>query len=433
MRKTAILSLLTLALLSSCGKPGPSPYDEIEPGSFIEIENNDSFSKANVVYAADGTKDVELHRSITVRGTIDRHEEPRKDPDYDFFSYDKMTYGTLQITLTDIPERCDYDFFVFRLDNDVAGDPLRMEQNPANHRAFCRAKSGGIGGDEKAKIRNLAPGTYYILVSSYINRYSDPNSPYTLRIEETADDKRENRIYSLEEGKARGERFALWESDYAPAGVRAISASPINARRSLPFYDRHPMLRHLGRNLEPREKYVYAVLYVWDKECIELIHRFYETMYEEAIKFRDGDDEYSFLWWAEKAWISRLGTIAATKSDFELMEALWSHALSLTRYISGRGPEAQRRFQGDIIPFARTMRDLSEYAPGKALRIPFGYDFTVEKGRHFLNFAPAYIIGETYRVFDPCITPYVQPGAVSTGTVKGFSSIEDLVSLLTFF
>lgn len=244
---------------------------DIEFASFNDShEDNDDFKNATNMYSAgQDTAGVYIH-SVWCQATISQKTSgwwlwETKYIDKDVYSFDVVSVGTLEVTVTNIPTNCDYDLRLYRLEDGPDADCGSLDF--ANYLKI----SAGTSSTEKITI-SATPGTYYACVYSYNDKTYDNDNPYSITFEERADISRDGASYDIEAGREAGDIGAMWVSDYKPLGSIPVASKNSDSSLEITNYDEYPYIRHLADKYNSKENYInYAVLYIWDLESRAII------------------------------------------------------------------------------------------------------------------------------------------------------------------
>lgn len=242
-------------------------YDKIQKNGMStcssgdSAENNDTFETATTVYKVNDTIGL-LESYTTISGTINQKSSgwgPWKKTyiDKDFYCYDVVVTGVLELKLMNIPSNCDYDLRLFKLSN-----TLNTSYEELNFDGYYAISNRGGTSDEYINV-NVTPGTYYAVVYSFGDKTWDGSHYYKLSFEQREDTSREEGYYDISNGRKNGDLFALWTSNYKPLGITPTTISDSNARVKFTNYKKYPFIRNLCQAYENKD-ILYAKLYVWD-------------------------------------------------------------------------------------------------------------------------------------------------------------------------
>ena len=251
-----------------------------------KYEDNNSFSQAtrldsNLTHSNDYSFSINatLHRNEWLWGLI------KREVDEDYFRFDVMGNATIDVTLDNIPQNCDYDIGLYSHDNIAYSGKesislLSQSRNGSNLSERIRMSAG--------------PGTYYLRVYPYNNTFDAANEYHlygSFSYSGTAAS-----ISNLRFDK--GAKGALWVSDYSPFGIAPLSTfgspevgviaydmSGSVAPLNFEMYD-NPYFSYLGRNKQITQ----TVFYLWDDEWRKEIFNFlssYEYVLNNIVKEND--------------------------------------------------------------------------------------------------------------------------------------------------
>ena len=401
-------------------------------------ENNDSFQEATSIYSAGTHEGGVYSHSVSLSATISQKTSgwwflEQKYIDKDFYSFDMVSVGTLTIDLTEVPSTCDYDLRVYKLSNSVETSYTELDFNNPNH-IFAQSKSGEIGDNEHIEIANALPGTYYIVVYSYQDTYFDNDNPYNLTVRELVNTTtRPNTSYSISQGRASGDLFALWKSDYAPLGIDTFSVTNENARVAYNNYSSYPMIRHLADKYTNGVNCNYAVLYVWDVNVRTYLHSyFYALLQSLNSQFFDpygnevdvNEDEkkiFSIVWNSAGVALASgpigwaLGAISLAMSIYSLVDSCIENKFVITK----------RQFRDYLINIVSALETGTGSNNNEVVMIKFQYRFYTENGTRYLDWSPVYDPSNGNRYNENTIN-YQIPGSGMDGTVRSFASASQI-------
>lgn len=224
-------------------------------------ENNDTFETATDVYKVSNVVGLKENHS-TLGGTISQKTSgwgPWKKTyiDKDFYRYDVVVTGTLEIGLEKIPSGCDYDLRLYRMANTKYASSKNMDFDVYD---YISASAGNK--DEHLKI-NVAPGTYFAVVYSFKDQTWNNDQSYRIWFEQQLDEERDETYYDIMQGRNNGDICAIWTSDYKPLGYNPLNLSSNNAKIELENYDKSPFIKSLAESNEDKD-IMYSCFYVWD-------------------------------------------------------------------------------------------------------------------------------------------------------------------------
>ncbi len=224
-------------------------------------DNNDSFETATNVFTV--TDNVGLKKNHTSLSGIISQKTSGWGPwkktyiDKDFFRYDVVVTGTLEIGVENIPSGCDYDLRVYRMANTKYASSKEKDFG-----SYTYISSSGDNKDEHLKI-NVMPGTYYAVVYSFNDLTWNNNQSYRIWFEQQLNEKRDDIYYDIRQGRKNGDICAMWISDYKPLGYNPLTMSTDSAKIEIENYKTSPFIYSLSENNKDKD-IMYACFYVWD-------------------------------------------------------------------------------------------------------------------------------------------------------------------------
>ncbi len=252
-------------------------------------ENNDDFETATNVYSVGHWEEGIYQHSAWLDATISQKTKgwwlwEEKYIDKDVYSFDACTYGTLTVTLSNIPTNCDYDLRAYRLEDgtDAKASSLSFDK-------YIAISNNSSNTSEKI-ILSVKPGTYYFYVYSYQEKTYDNDNPYHLLFEELVDESRANTHYNITEGKSKGDIGAIWVSDYKPLGYTPVTLKNSDAKVSFSNYNDYPYIRDLANKYNGDDYINYAVIYVWDLQLKAAISAMAGLLVQQIEKTTDWED-----------------------------------------------------------------------------------------------------------------------------------------------
>lgn len=224
-------------------------------------DNNDSFETATNVFTVSNTVGLKENHS-SLGGIISQKTSgwgPWKKTyiDKDFYRYDAVVTGTLEIVVENIPSGCDYDLRVYRMENSKYASSKEMD-----FASYTYISASGGNKDEHIKV-DVTPGTYYAVVYSYNDQTWNNTQSYNIWFEQQLDESRSNIYYDINQGRKNGDVCAMWISDYKPLGYNPLAMSTNGAKIELENYKTSPFIYSLSENNKDKD-IMYACFYIWD-------------------------------------------------------------------------------------------------------------------------------------------------------------------------
>lgn len=137
-----------------------------------------------------------------------------RDIDEDYYRVDVSGDANINISLTNIPEGCDYDIELYTHSNQK--NAVMSDIDLFDSDSYSNKEKN----TDESIIRDITPNTYYIRVYSGDKVTYDANNKYKLTV--LVDYKAKDKEY----GKLRynlGAGGAIWLSDFDPVGIKAFS------------------------------------------------------------------------------------------------------------------------------------------------------------------------------------------------------------------
>ncbi len=224
-------------------------------------DNNDGFETATNVFTV--TNNVGLKENYSLLDGIISQKTSGWGPwkktyiDKDFYRYDVVVTGTLEIGVENIPSGCDYDLRVYRMENSNYASSKEMD-----FAVYTYISASGGNKDEHIKV-DATPGTYYAVVYSYNDQTWNNTQSYSIWFEQLLDESRSNIYYDINLGRKNGDVCAMWISDYKPLGYNPLTMSTGSAKIELENYKTSPFIYSLSENNKDKD-IMYACFYIWD-------------------------------------------------------------------------------------------------------------------------------------------------------------------------
>lgn len=412
-------------------------------------EDNDSFQNASSVYDVGYYEEGIYGMSCWLDATISQKTSgwwlwETKYIDKDFYSFDSCVYGTITVTLTNIPQNCDYDIRAYKLEDGANANASSL--NFDNYIGISR--NGGQGDDEKITL-SVTPGTYYFCVYSYQDKYYDNDNPYHINFEQWVNNTtRENVGYNILNGQANGDLGAIWIFDYKPLGYTPVTLSNNNAVVSVTNYNEYPYIRHLADKYTNGNYINYAVLYVWDiklRACISAIAQQLVEIVETQTDWDDNKAKSVNIGMNTAEMVLTVADIIGTAAniitggiagDLLMAAGILVNATSLPVSLGGFAMSFTSNAK-----FLSTKKNLLAYlisiqqtfSVGKGSNINetkiLRYRYRFDQNTHALNWSPFYLSSDYNFYNDDYISFQIKHSGID-GTVKGFKSETEIQSYL---
>ncbi len=242
--------------------------------NFSEIENNNTFSKANnVTPIEEGYPSAEKY-SLKVNGKLSLDENKVNYDSEDFFRLDLLSSGRLYISAKNIEEEVNLD--LYRLDSDDFGN---------NYAAYV--ESGYYESGTSYYLGDLSAGVYFIKLSLDTSALTTATTiQYSLNINydfELASDIELSKSEYLTSDKA-----LIWKSKYNLASVKPLTSMEKVLIQSNESDLDFPFATYLQENMA----YPYADIYIWDENLKQAIAQVFTSIDEhlELVIDRDMED-----------------------------------------------------------------------------------------------------------------------------------------------
>lgn len=171
---------------------------------------NNSFENAHLIQGIQNNGSAPSNWSVALDATIGWDGST---VDKDYYSFFMMGSGVVQVTLSNIPESCDYDIEIWGADDTA----YFSESNLIflNHSVNGGQKVDSLSQDAGA-------GLYYVCVMSKYNQSHDDSSCYHLVVNGSYSSHPSYEINRLYYDK--GAKGAVWISDFNPAEIKPFSS-----------------------------------------------------------------------------------------------------------------------------------------------------------------------------------------------------------------
>lgn len=412
-------------------------------------EDNDSFQTASSAYDVGYYESGIYGMSSWLDATISQKTSgwwlwEKKYVDKDFYSFDSCVYGTITVTMTNVPAECDYDLRAYKLE-----DGPNAKASDLNFDNYIASSCKIAGRDEKI-VLTAEPGTYYFCVYSFQDKTFDNDKPYHIKFEQQVNDStREDVHYWISEGKTKGDLGAIWVSDYKPLGHTPVTLSKSNAVVSVNNYNDYPYIRHLADKYTNGNYINYAVIYVWDlntracisaaaKQLIEIVENKTDWNDEQAKLVSIGMNTAGLVLTVAGIVIGVVSNIATCTLAIDALAAAGiivnaaSLPVSITSFAMSFSSNA---------PYLATKKDLLAYLvsvqqtfsvgkgsnPNETKILRFRYRF--DSKTHALNWSPFYSASDYNFYNDDYISFQIKHSGID-GTIRGFQTESDIRSYL---
>lgn len=407
-----------------------------------QYENNDSFEHATSVYEVGNYSGVKENYS-SLSATISQKSSgwgPWKKTyiDKDFYRYDVVVTGTLEVNLKNIPSGCDYDLRLYRMANTKYSSNLEMDFGAYD---YSSALSGNK--DEQIKI-SVTPGTYYAAVFAYHDETWNDNARYTLSFEQILDENRENLYYDIR-SKKKEDVCALWISDYKPLGYVPMMSQLFNSKIKIENFSTYPFISSLYNN-NVQNDIMYECLYVWDLGMRATI---YSIMSELIDSFENDFSDYKTFSsvstrLTDVGLVLSVGSVAVTVFQFAELAAsvtamlsglgfvitIASAAVSVASKVVGKMMETTYSIQKmeleKYLLNARGSFEISaDSTDNEVIMLKSRYHFLKESGNYYVDCSPRinnYGTNKYGKTYIDCFDDF----SPVSGTVHGCKSFEEL-------
>ncbi len=364
--------------------------------------------------------------------------------DKDFYSFDSCTYGTITVTMTNVPENCDYDIRAYKLE-----DGPNAKASNLDFYQYIAISENGMGEDEKI-VLSATPGTYYFCVYSFQDKTFDNDNPYHLKFEQQVNDStRENVRYWISNGKAKGDLGAIWVSDYKPLGYTPVTLSNSNAVVDLTNYDDYPFIRHLADKYTNGNYINYAVIYVWDlptRACISAVAQQLVELVESQTDWNDDQSKAINIGMSTAGLVLTIAGIVVGTASAIITGGMAGAALTAAGILINEIslPVAMSSFAMSFsskAPYLATKKDLLAYLVSVQQTFSVGkgssadetkilrYRYRFNKDNHALNWSPYYSASDYNFYNDNYISFQINHSGIN-GTIRGFQSESDIRTYL---
>ncbi len=421
----------------------------IEPIFTDPNENNDSFATASVVYKA-GQDDGHYGNYVYWGATISQKSSgwwlwETKYIDKDFYSFDVTVTGKLEVKLKYIPQNCDYDLRVYKLEDNINANCNDLDFATSSY--YISSNAGNE--DEYICINNATPGTYYAVVYSYQDKTWNNDEAYQIWFQQTQNTSSADVNYNINNGRNNNDVGALWVSDYKPLGVTPTTLSDSNSKVYFNNINTYPFIRNLSSRYRS-EDLMYARLYVWDVPTRAAIYEILNRILNTIVSYNEWEDnkqrKFNLITSTTSlglavegmaiSWISLAELAAAVASALSIagfVVSTVSLAVALASFIAVLGMKS---------PFDITKANLREYLINakagfeigkgsnnqQVVMLRFRYHFGESNGNYF-DYSPLYRNSD-YNLYSNTSIDYIDTNSCINGHVKGFKTIEEVKEIL---
>lgn len=422
-------------------------------------EDNDSFQNATPIFKITDYQQDKINVKRDNLATISQKKTSifpwaKKYVDKDFYSFDVNSIGKFTVELGSIPENCNYDLSLWKLENNIDTKLSSLDfNNPL-------AISAGKNSYEVISV-DSSPGTYFICVYSYNDETFDNEHPYHISFTQKADTSKNDFIYNIEEGKKNSDIGALWTSQYKPLGITPVTIRNSDARVKIDNFNENPFVRNLGEKYNSIDNYInYAVLYIWDLKTKAIISEIAKELLLELKKnpnwvdnkqyqinltsssfgftlsvVSTGIDALSVYIAASAVKEGILATIGAALGPIGLGIDVISLGLAIyTLCMCFQSDTSYVTSKAEFESFLTSMRDTFSVGEGsndkevKILRLR--YHFDNEGNDHFLNFSPS-VSANDYNFYNNKYIYSNDSDFPISGTISGLKSTEEIKKILS--
>lgn len=398
-------------------------------------DNNDSFETAtNVFTVTDNVGLKENHTSLS--GIISQKTSgwgPWKKTyiDKDFFRYDVVVTGTLEIGVENIPSGCDYDLRVYRMANTKYASSKEMDFG-----SYTYISSSGGNKDEHLKI-NVTPGTYYAVVYSFNDLTWNNNQSYRIWFEQQLNEQRDDIYYDIRQGRKNGDICAMWISDYKPLGYNPLTMSTDSAKIEIENYDKSPFIYSLSENNKDKD-IMYSCFYIWDLGLRASLYYIFNSLLETL---NNNFEKYKTLSNVSMALndvgysLAACSIVTSVVPYLSAINAL-SSVISVTSYAVSLASEIvsiminkiysidKMEFHNFLINACAGLEVGSGTSDREVVMVKFRYHIDTS-GKKYLNCIPRY---KNYgnNLYSKGFITCFDDNSPMTGTIKGFKTYEQI-------
>lgn len=422
-------------------------------------EDNDSFQNATPIFKITDFQQDKVNVKRDNLATISQKKTSifpwaKKYVDKDFYSFDVNSIGKFTVELGSIPENCNYDLRLWKLDNNIDTKLSSLDfYNPL-------AISEGQNTTEVISI-DSTPGTYFICVYSYKDETFNNEDPYHISFTQKADTSRKDFIYNIEEGKKSGDIGAIWTSQYKPLGITPVTIRNSDARVKIDNFNENPFIRNIDEKYNSIDNYLnYAVLYIWDLKTKLIISEIAKELLSELKKNPNWVDNKQYVinittsavGFGLTAASTAVDALAVTISAKAVTEGILASiapylgpiglvldaaSLGLAIYSLCMCFQTDTKFvasKAEFESFLTSMRDTFSVGEGsndkevKILRLR--YHFDNEGNDHFLNFSPS-VSANDYNFYNNKYIYSNDSDLPIGGTISGLKSTEEIEKILS--
>lgn len=420
----------------------PDDRSAFSVNSYNDVrEDNDSFQTASNAYDVGYYESGIYGMSSWLDATISQKTSgwwlwEKKYIDKDFYSFDSCVYGTITVTMTNVPSGYDYDLRAYKLE-----DGPNAKASTLNFDNYIAISNNVAGRDEKIVLA-AEPGTYYFCVYSYQDKTFDNDNPYHIKFEQQVNDTtRDDVRYWISDGKVKGDLGAIWISDYKPLGYTPVTLSKSNAVVNVNNYNDYPYIRHLANKYTNGNYINYAVIYVWDlktRACISAAAQKLVEIVESKTDWNDDQAKSVSIGMNTAGLVLTVAGIVIGTASMIVTGGMAAEALAATGILvnSAALPVSLSSFVMSFssnAPYLATKKDLLAYLVSvqqtfsvgkgsntdetKILRFRYRFDSKT----HALNWSPFYSASDYNYYNNDYISFQIEHSGID-GTIRGFQT-----------
>ncbi len=412
-----------------------------------KYENNDTFENATIVYKVNNSIGM-VENTSSLSGTISQKTSgwgPWKKTyiDKDFYCYDAVVIGTLEVTLTNIPSGCDYDLRLYRLSNG-----LNTSYEELSFDSYVKISNKGGNSDEHLSL-NVTPGTFYVCVYAFQDATWDNDHSYTLTFEQVEDDSSANRYYNITEGRKKGDLCAIWTSGYKPLGITPTTLSNSNAQVNFDNYNKYPFI-HNFYDVYHDQDITYQKIYVWDLTLRIAIYTVLNEILNSVEEYDAWKDEkqQTFNIAIDSTGLGlTIGGIAVSKLTKLALKTAIASALGvvgividvasvivslvslISCYVMTSPFDIKKSQLREYLINAKAALEVGRgTSDQEVVVLTYRYHFG-KSGKHFIDYSPVYKANES-NLYNRTYIDKLDDGSRFTGTIEGMSDYGEIMEYI---
>lgn len=428
-------------------------YDDLEDENEIPLtrsadatkdsyENNDSFTAAKLLSPAFDGKSLARDFNTTINATLHRNEWLwglwKREVDEDYFKIEIYGKAHVSISLTNIPENCDYDLEFYEFDN--------VKYCEEDDISLVSSSTRASNNNESISV-DVLPNVFYVRIYSYSG--FNAQSYYSLNINVDYSYNNES-IADLKYSKNAG--AAAWVSDFDPFGIKAFTSSStqeIGYFVSDAYYSAYRIAHPYTSVLRSKDEVLHASLFVWDKNIRILLYETVQQLIENTQNEISKNERIRYSWEIGSEVINGVSVVTSitltilsaasapisifTMTGLSLLATLAPGCFDaiMETLIPTSKIESQKDYLTYLRVLAAALECNNDTDSNEVIRIDSRYKIVSEnvplivQMNYYIDFTPS--IQSSYLYGNDIITAY-QENAYFNGTIYPIRSIEDIAN-----